>query len=306
VIQLFNLPTYNISNTDFKHILHDPLVSEFEERFASYVGAKYACGASSATNIIMLETIRSGVKNMTIPSMLPPVVANGIVTGGANVEFEDNIEWVGDSYTLYTGKDYKVIDSAQKVKKNQFREECNPQDLMIFSLYPTKPVGSIDGGIIVSDDEEKINWFKTAVFNGMSFAESNWERNIIFPGWKMYLNSIQAKVAIESLNKLEEKSKRIAEIAAKYNSAFEYNNSSGHLYRINVKNREESRSKLLDDGIITGIHYSCLHKEKAYKRDYNLPKSELESERTLSIPFHEKLTQDQISYIIKKVKPFLV
>jgi len=305
MIHLFNLPTYKISSSDFKHILHDPIVNEFENKFASYVGAKYACGASSATNLIMLEVIRSQVKNISIPTMIPPVVANGIITGGANVEFVDNVKWVGDSYTLYTGDDYKVVDSAQKVEKNQFQRECNPQDLMIFSLYPTKPVGSIDGGIIVSDDKEKIEWFKTAVFNGMSFAESNWERKIIFPGWKMYLNSIQAKVAMESLNNLEYKSQRLSDICDEYNSSFGYNNRSGHLYRVNVNDRKQVRSDLLNAGIITGIHYSCLHKEEAYKRDYTLNNSELESETTLSIPFHENLTSNQISHVVEKVKPFL-
>ena len=306
MIHLFNLPKYNIRSSDFQHILHDPIVNEFESKFASYVGAKYACGASSATNLIMLEIIRSQIKSLTIPTMIPPVVANGIVTGGANVEFNDNTEWVGDSYILYKVDDYKVVDSAQKVEKNQFQKECNPQDLMIFSLYPTKPVGSIDGGIIVSDDKEKIEWFKTAVFNGMSFAESNWERRIIFPGWKMYLNSIQAKVAMDSLNSLEYKSQKLSEIANKYNSSFGYNNTSGHLYRVKVHDRKQAQKDLLNDGIITGIHYSCLHKEEAYKKDYHLPNSELDSEMTLSIPFHENLTRDQISFVIKKVKPLLL
>ena len=32
---------------------------------------------------------------------------------------------------------------------------------MFFSFYPTKPVGSSDGGIIVSNDKAKIDYLKT-------------------------------------------------------------------------------------------------------------------------------------------------
>ena len=70
---------------------------------------------------------------------------------------------------------------------------------MIFSFYPTKPVGGIDGGMIVSDDKDKIIYFKEAVFNGMSYETNNWERKIKFPGWKMYLNSFQAYVGASQL-----------------------------------------------------------------------------------------------------------
>ena len=50
---------------------------------------------------------------------------------------------------------------------------------MIFSNYPTKPLGGIDG-IIVTDDYKKYKWMKEAVLNGMTYAENNWERTISF------------------------------------------------------------------------------------------------------------------------------
>ena len=52
-----------------------------------------------------------------------------------------------------------------------------------------------------SNDKAKIDYLKTLSFNGMSFAENNWDRKIIMPGYKFYLNSIQAHIANENLNK---------------------------------------------------------------------------------------------------------
>ena len=119
--------------------------------------------------------------------------------------------------SLHDFGDYKIIDSAQKVERNQFIKEANPEDLMIFSFYPTKPVGSIDGGIIVSNDENKIGWFKEACTNGMSYKENNWERTIKFPGWKMYMNSFQAEIASRNLSRLDEKKQRLLGIRETYN-----------------------------------------------------------------------------------------
>ena len=89
------------------------------------------------------------------PSHDPPCVLNALITSGNKIKFYDDTDWVGNSYILHTFSNFKVVDSAQKLDKNQFKKECNPQDLMFFSHYPTKPVGSCDGGTIVSDDMKK-------------------------------------------------------------------------------------------------------------------------------------------------------
>ena len=157
MIQLFNINNHIIDTSKFSNLLHDEVVVELENKIANYVGAKYACGINSATNAIYLamSTGPTTNKTITIPSMIPPVVANAIITSHNRVEFEDNVDWVGNSYILHKFSDYKIIDSAQKLEKNQFIKEANDEDLMIFSFYPTKPIGSIDGGMVVSNDKLK-------------------------------------------------------------------------------------------------------------------------------------------------------
>jgi dTDP-4-amino-4,6-dideoxygalactose transaminase len=155
MINLFNINNYQINTSDYLNFLHDKKVTEFEEKIADYVGAKYAVSFNSATSAIFLLLLGKKI-NVKVPSILPPVVVNAIVTSGNQYEFYDDIEWVGDSYILHHFENYKVVDSAQKLEKDQFKKECNPDDLMIFSFYPTKPIGSCDGGMIVSDDLNKI------------------------------------------------------------------------------------------------------------------------------------------------------
>jgi dTDP-4-amino-4,6-dideoxygalactose transaminase len=237
--------------------------------------------------------------------MLPPVVLNAIITSGNDYNFTDNTDWVGGSYVLHDFKDYKIVDSAQKIEKNQFKRECNPQDLMVFSFYPTKPIGSCDGGMIVSDDLEKITYLKELALNGMTFADNNWDRKIKFPGYKMYMNSIQCDIALRNFKNYENKLEKLKKVRDRYNNELGYRNVSDHLYRINIENRNEFTEYMLSNKISTGIHYETLHNHPVYKKENSFcPNSESISKKMVSIPFNEMLTDDNITFIINKIKNY--
>jgi dTDP-4-amino-4,6-dideoxygalactose transaminase len=154
--------------------------------------------------------------------------------------------------------------------------------------------------MIVSDDLNKILHLKEMALNGMSFSENNWDRKIKFPGYKMYMNSIQCDIAIKNFEKYESKLERLSYIREYYNKNLSLNNVSSHLYRINTNNRDLLINKLKENKIQSGIHYTSLHNHDVYKiNDDILPNSENESLTTLSIPFHEKLTNSDIEKIIK-------
>lgn len=303
MIQLFNINNYQVDTSEYNNLLHDKVVTEFEKEIAKFVGAKYSVSFNSATSAIFLLLSQYSNLKIKVPSIIPPVVLNAIVTSGNDYEFYDNITWVGDSYILHDFGDYKVVDSAQKLEEGQFKKECNSEDLMVFSFYPTKPVGSCDGGMIVSDDLEKILKLKEMALNGMSFSENNWERKIKFPGYKMYMNSVQCDIALRNFKKYDDKLIKLNNIRQIYNKELNYNNTSNHLYRISVDCRDEFILYMKKNGVLCGIHYESLHNHPVYsKENSSCPLSELESLRTVSIPFHEELTNYNIEYIIKLIK----
>ena len=307
MIQLFNIKNHIIDTSEFSNLLHDDIVVEFEKKIAKYVGAKYACAVNSATSAIFLTFVMDYFlrpRTVEIPSMIPPVVANAIITSNNRVEFIDNVKWFGNSYILHKFRKYKVVDSAQKLEKNQFRKECKPDDIMIFSFYPTKPLGGCDGGMIVTDDYKKYRWFKEAVLNGMSYAENNWERDISFPGYKMYMNSVQAKILMNNFESYDKKMRMLGNLVDIYNRELGYKNSSKHLYTIEVLDNERFIQNMKNAGIVCGNHYPALHLNPVYNdgREFDCPKSEKLEKRTVSLPMNEKLSFYQTEYIIDKVK----
>jgi dTDP-4-amino-4,6-dideoxygalactose transaminase len=304
MIQLFNINTHTIDTSEFSNLLHDEVVIELENKFAQYVGAKYACSVNSATNAIFLSMLNKNTI-VSIPSMIPPVVANAIITSGNEVRFHDDVDWVGHSYVLHEFEDYKIVDSAQKLEPNQFMQECNPNDLMMFSFYPTKPLGGSDGGMIVTDDYEKYKWFKSAVLNGMTYANNNWERGISFPGYKFYMSSIQAKIIMNNFENFDKKIRSLGSLVDIYNKELGYENTSNHLYRIEVLDNEKFIKSMKRVGIICGIHYSALHQNSIYNNDrqfLRLPNTERLQKRTVSLPMNENLSFNETEYIIDKVK----
>jgi dTDP-4-amino-4,6-dideoxygalactose transaminase len=306
MIQLFNIPNYTINTDEFSHYLHGSIVEKFEQKFLDYVGAKYACSVNSATNAIFLLFLNKNTI-VNVPSLIPPVVLNALITSGNKINFTDDVNWIGDSYILHHFEDYKIIDSAQKVERDQFKKEANDNDIMFFSFYPTKPVGSSDGGIIVSNDKDKIDYLKTLSFNGMSFAENNWDRKIIMPGYKFYLNSIQAFIADKNLDILDQKKQKLKNIRDIYNSEFGLNNTSDHLYRIEVDDNKKFINVSKQNKIIHGIHYEAQHLNnvyKSYSTNSLCPNSEKISKTTVSIPFHENLSEQDLNHVIKNLKKY--
>tara|TARA_R110000782_G_scaffold36074_3_gene86060 strand:+ start:4173 stop:5105 length:933 start_codon:yes stop_codon:yes gene_type:complete len=307
MIQLFNVNNHIIDTSEFSNMLHDKVVIEYEKKIANYVGAKYACAINSATNAIFLIFKMEDYMNprtVKIPSIIPPVVANAIITSGNKIEFNDDVEWVGDSYVMHKFRTYKVVDSAQKLERNQFTKECKPDDLMIFSHYPTKPLGGVDGGVIVTDDYKKYKWMKEAVLNGTTFANNNWERGISFPGYKFYMSSIQAKIIMNNFEHYDKKISVLSNLVDIYNRELGYKNTSKHLYRIEVLDNERFVQKMKEAGIICGIHYPALHLNPIYNEDnkFDCPKSKKLQKRTVSLPMNERLSFNELGYILDKVK----
>tara|TARA_B100000287_G_scaffold397107_1_gene413341 strand:- start:684 stop:1607 length:924 start_codon:yes stop_codon:yes gene_type:complete len=305
MVKLLHVNDYTVDTSNFKPLLNDVVVDKFEQKIADFVGAKYAVSVHSATSAIFLSLLNKK-QEVSIPSILPPVVANAVITANNRVRFCDNIEWVGHSYVLHKFDDYKIIDSAQQIYENQFKLEADDDDLLIYSFYPTKPVGSVDGGMILSNNKEKIDELKILSRNGNTLENNSWDRQVVLPGYKLYMNSIQCYIALQNFIKLDSKMNRFEEIKGRYNEAFGLKNTSNHLYRINVDNRSDFMEKMKSVEIQVGIHYKALHQVACYNQTHlSLPKSEMESETTVSLPYHEELTDKEVEYIIREVGPYV-
>ena len=304
-INLFGFDNHIIDTSKFDHLLHGKAVTDFEKQVCKYVGAKYAASfhsASYAMYCVMKSKACNVSDTIRIPSMIPPVVPNVLRDAGKNILLYDDIDWVGDSYVLTEN----VIDSAQKINRNQYKKECDDDDIMIFSLYPTKPLSSLDGGVIVSNNKDKIDDLKSLAFYGMDYSDDSWSRKQKQVGFKAYMSTMQATIASRNISKLDNKYSIIDSIRYEYNNAFGLDNTSRHLYRIQVKDNSHAIDYFKSLGIVCGVHYTPIHLNDVYSdlQSDHLSAVETAAKQTLSIPMHHRMKTSDVFYVIGCVKKY--
>ena len=82
-----------------------------------------------------------------------------------------------------------------------------------------------------------------------------------------------------------------------------------HVYVIRAKRRDELATYLEKNGVETKIHYPIpIHLQKGcHYLGYKLgdfPVCEAQSKEILSLPVHQHLTDNEINYVVDKIKEF--
>ena len=184
-------------------VTQGPKVQEFEEKFAAYVGTKYAVALSNCTTALHLAMIVSGIKEgdeVICPSMSYIATANSIKYVGATPVFAE----VNSSYNLDVAdaekritKETKAILLVHQVGMpadiDAFRKLCHKHDLLLiedaacaagssykekkigshsdlvcFSFHPRKVITTGDGGMITTNREDLYKRLKLLRQHAMS------------------------------------------------------------------------------------------------------------------------------------------
>lgn len=185
-----------------------------------------------------------------------------------------------------------------------------------FSFYPTKNIGAFgDGGAIVTDNykvAEKIRILRN--YGSVVRYQNDIE------GYNSRLDEIQAGFLRIKLKHAKEITTERENIAKRYLNEIINSNVSlpkiaigsshvWHLFVVEVEDREKFRSFLAHHAISTDIHYPTPpHLTKAYKRlGYNkgdFPFTEMLSERIVSLPIFNGMTDGEIDKVIKVVNEY--
>lgn len=137
-------------------------------------------------------------------------------------------------------------------------------------------------------------------------------------GFNSRLDAMQASILLEKIKHIDKWNSKRREIAKIYDEALkdtnltiptiaEINETVYHMYILQSEDREDMLSKLKNAGIATGVYYPVpLHLQKVYKdlgyKEGDMPVAEYLSHRTFAIPVYPELTEEQINYIIEKIK----
>ena len=306
---------------------------EFEEKFAEYVGAKYAISLNSCTSALFLalkyytDVNCVSVFNVAVPAFTFTASASIIKHCKKDIKFVDvrkdnycidenkiqdnlnshviSVHLTGNKSVTKLDRKFIIEDSAHRIERNT--QGDNP---VCYSFYATKNMTTGEGGMLTTNDENVYSFIKKAMLHGTNkdgFAryanKASWEYTIDFTGWKMNMTDLMAAIGIEQLKKLDAMNARRKEIIDLYNKNLNYNNTGLHLFPIFVNERAKFMDYMLENGIHCSCHFLALHKMPAYK-EYNglvLPNTERLSSTEVSLPLYPDLTDEEVNYISEKV-----
>lgn len=187
-------------------VTQGPKVAEFEEKFATYTGAKYAVAVSNCTTALHLAMIVAGVQagdEVICPSLSYIATANCIRYVGAkavfaevNTEYNLDIEDVKRKITPQTKAILIVHQIGMPADIDEFQALCKEKnlvliedaacaagsaykgkkigshsDLVCFSFHPRKVITTGDGGMITTSREDYAQRLKLLRQHGMAIND---------------------------------------------------------------------------------------------------------------------------------------
>lgn len=237
-----------------------------------------------------------------------------------------------------------IIEDACHAPGGYYRDSSNRKihcgsnqytDLSCFSFHPVKHIACGEGGMITTNDERLYKKLLGLRTHGMTKDTNHFVNDAAeaggedyFPNWYMEMHElgynyritdIQSALGISQLSRAAEGIKRRREIAEQYFKSFEgqhfIKGQSGfeeghayHLYVIEVDDRIGLYNYLREYNIYAQIHYFPCHLMPYYKqygwKKGDLPYAEAYYSRCISLPMFQTLKDDEIDYVIKKVKSF--
>lgn len=322
-------------------------VAKFEKNFSSYINSRYACGVSSGTDALILTlkslNLKRGDEIITTAHTAVATVAS-IVEVGAIPVFVD----IDESFNIDINKINKKINKKTKaiivvhiygnpvniklIKKKIKRkilivEDCSQAhgseiygnkvgslgDVGCFSLYPTKNLGCIgDGGVITTNNKKIYNRIKL-------LREYGWKKKNFssIHGVNNRLDELQAAILNVKIKDIDMLINKRVSNANFYLTNIKNKNvilpkiknfskHSFHLFVVRVLNNKRNIliNKLKKSKINPGIHYPTpIHKQKAYEKfsSNDLELTERYAKEILSIPCYPFLENKEKKKIINIV-----
>jgi dTDP-4-amino-4,6-dideoxygalactose transaminase len=230
-------------------------------------------------------------------------------------------------YKMAKSHNVKVIEDASDAMGATYRGKKignSGADITTFSFSPHIYKSVVEGGILVTNDEDLYNrakLFRTHAIgdeNGSSYDKVDYLYDVVDIGWKYDPSELNAAFCLAQLEKLDSSIARHKEIAKIYDKRLK---GVAHIklpsidsddifsqYIIEIdKNRDHFAKELKNSGINVGLHYIPLNFMDYYKKKYSLkvfdfPEALVIYQKVMSLPIYPTLTDADIEYICEEIK----
>ncbi len=203
-------------------------------------------------------------------------------------------------------------------------------DVTAFSFFSNKNLSVGEGGAVATSDGEIAERLKLMRSHGLT--KSTWSRHydrdeesrdqlydMVELGYNYRMTEIGAALGLVQLMKLDRHNSRRREVYTLYSELCEnlpvvfqeipaYVRHSHHVLPILLPEsmRPRVRKHMAQHGIGTSIHYTPIHTFSYYQQlgyaDVHLPVADELGRRVLTLPLHQKLSNDDVSLVVRELR----
>lgn len=330
------------------HLAQGARVAEFEAQFATLAGTKHAVASSSGTASLQLNLLALGIGpgDEVITSPFTFIAsANAILYAGARPVFADiqprsfNLDPAAVEARITTRTRailpvhlygnpadmpafsriaerhglHLVEDAAQAHGAAIDGRQVGTFGHGNFSLYPTKNITSVEGGMLTTSDDGVADRARKLRNHGQT---ERYRHELL--GFNLRMSDVHAAIGLAQLHRLAEFTEK-----RRRNAAYLDQGLAGavetpavqpgythvyHQYTIRIPDgrRDSVAAALRERGVGTAVHYPIpvhrqpLYLEMGYRE--SLPEAERAAREVLCLPVHPALTERDLATIVREVR----
>ncbi|MCX7739301.1 MAG: DegT/DnrJ/EryC1/StrS family aminotransferase [Hydrogenothermaceae bacterium] len=312
---------------------------EFKEVFKNYIGVSYCHTICSGTAALYIALKAIGIAKkedvVIVPALSFMATIDAVYMAGGTPIVVD----VDESYTMDVNQLAEAVEKykpkavipvhlfGQTAQMDKIKDICKSNgviiledaaqahgaefkgkragslgDLSAFSFYASKNVAMGEGGAILTNNPE------------IDDKISNWVEFGAHPALNLRITEFQAGIGYWQLKRLEETNEKRRKIAGIYSS--EFDDLPGlvlpkefpgrkhvfHIYPLRHSKRNQIIEKLLENKIGARVYYDYTLHQLRDAEHLPCEFSELAKDQLFAIPIHASLTEEEVEYIVDKVK----
>ena len=237
---------------------------------------------------------------------------------------EDSAEALGAELEIPNSKPALPAGRSQKPS---IRKAGSFGDAGIFAFYPNKQITTGEGGVILTDNKNIAGLCRSMANQGREIVNGNWLEHTML-GYNYRLSDINCALGIAQLERIEEILEKRRKVARTYNALLKgvpgikvpYQRECFHrswfVYVIQLakeykkKDRDRILIEMKKRGIGCSNYFPVIHLQRFYRDEFgykegDFPIAEGVSNRTISLPFYNNLSPEDMEYVVANLKTLL-
>jgi dTDP-4-amino-4,6-dideoxygalactose transaminase len=228
---------------------------------------------------------------------------------------------IADQYNL------KVIEDSCEAFGAEYKNQKAGTlgDVGAFAFYPNKQMTTGEGGILVTDNDDWADMFRSLRNQGRDVFDG-WLNHTRL-GFNYRLDEMSAALGLSQLNRIEDLLKKRAQVAAMYTERLEKiaglktpvvvsttTKMSWFVYVVRITSeigRDQVIEELESMGIPSRQYFTPIHLQPFYQERFgyqrgDFPETESAGDQCLALPFSAVMSEEEVGYVCNAVRKIML